>query len=94
MPDAYINKKTSKAAPTIRVRVSSPFKVYYDGDALSVSGSNDSGQFDVLPHHHNFISLLNECELRINTHAGVTRVRISGGIMHVKADRVIIFLNV
>ena len=87
-------KKTSQAAPTIRVRVSSPFKVFYDDEALSLSGENDSGKFDILPHHHNFISLINECELQINTHSGVIRVRISGGIMHVKADQILVFLNV
>jgi F0F1-type ATP synthase epsilon subunit len=47
-----------------------------------------------LPHHHNFISLLSECELAVVTHAGTTRIKISGGIMHVKADQIVVFLNV
>ena len=92
--DDKSNKKDSKDVPMMHVRVASPFKVFYDEDALALSGENGSGPFDILPHHHNFISLLNECELKIKTQAGDTRVRISGGIMHVKADQIVVFLNV
>lgn len=88
-------KKGSKAEPLMHVRVSSPFKVFFDEDALSISGENATGPFDILPRHHNFISLLNECELSVRTKASkTTRIRISGGLMHVKADQVIVFLNV
>jgi F0F1-type ATP synthase epsilon subunit len=87
-------KGSSKAAAVMHVRVASPFKTFFDSNALSLSGENATGPFDILPRHHNFISLLNECELAIKTHTGVTKVRISGGIMHVKADQVIVFLNV
>ncbi len=87
-------KAGSKGAAQMHIRVASPFKVFFDSNALSLSGENATGPFDILPRHHNFISLLNECELAIKTHTGVTKVRISSGIMHVKADQVIIFLNV
>jgi F0F1-type ATP synthase epsilon subunit len=86
--------KTAAGKLKMHVRVASPFKVFYDDDALSLSGENATGPFDILPRHHNFISLLSECELAIKTVAGTTRVRISGGVMHVKADQVVIFLNV
>ncbi len=79
---------------TMAVRVASPFKVYFDEKAYSLSGENDTGEFDILPHHHNFITLLGACELAIRTRSGVSRVKISGGLMHVKADLVVIFLNV
>ncbi|HEX8182555.1 MAG TPA: hypothetical protein VF575_03045 [Candidatus Saccharimonadales bacterium] len=88
-------KKEQHEVPIMHVRVSSPFKTFFDDDAASLSGVNASGPFDILPHHHNFISLLSEAELVIKTLSGEdVRVRISGGIMHVKADQVIIFLNV
>jgi F0F1-type ATP synthase epsilon subunit len=79
---------------TMHVRVSSPFKIFYDDEALSLSGENATGPFDILPRHHNFISLLQECELSIRTKAGTTKVRISGGIMHVKSNQIVVFLNV
>jgi len=89
------SKKGSNEVPVMRVRVSSPFKVFFDEDALSITGENATGPFDILPHHHNFISLLTDGELSIRKKDGkVTRIEISGGIMHVKADQVVVFLNV
>jgi F0F1-type ATP synthase epsilon subunit len=85
----------STAQPTVHVRVASPFKVFYDDEAVSLSGSNATGPFDILPHHHKFISLLKEGDLAIRTpNGGTIQIRISGGIMHVKADLVTVFLNV
>lgn len=79
---------------TMAVRVASPFKVYFDEKAYSLSGENDTGAFDILPRHHDFISLLGACELAIRTRSGTSHVKISGGLMHVQSDQVIVFLNV
>jgi F0F1-type ATP synthase epsilon subunit len=78
----------------IHVRVSSPFRIFFDDMAQSLSGANATGPFDILPHHHNFITLLSEGDLSIRTYTGEVKIRISGGLMHVKADQVIVFLNV
>ena len=81
--------------PKMRVKVHSPFRDYYDGMAFSISGENATGPFDILPQHHNFISLLMPCDLVIRTVSkGDQRIRISSGIMHVKADEIIVFLDV
>lgn len=91
--DYKLEGKDSQAS--MRVRVHSPFRSYFDGQALSVSAQNATGPFDILPHHHNFISLLMPCEVVIRTaHEGDRRIRISGGIMHVKADSATVFLDV
>jgi hypothetical protein len=80
---------------SMHVKVHSPFKDYYDGQAFSVTAENATGPFDILPKHHNFISLLLPCELILRTiEKGDQRIRISGGIMHVKADQVVVFLDV
>ncbi len=80
---------------SMEVKVYSPFHDYYDGPAFSISAENATGPFDVLPKHHNFISLLSPCELVLRTvNRGDQKIRISGGIMHVKADKVIVFLDV
>jgi len=83
-----------KAANTLHVKVWSPFHTYFDGEAKSVSGVNATGPFDILPHHHNFISLLNACELQLRTTTGDTRIRISGGVMQVHQNAVKVFLEV
>ena len=90
-------QRTANGQPVMHVKVYSPFKVYFDEDAFSMSGQNATGPFDVLPHHHNFMTLLGACELIIRPVNGPPpeqRIRISGGLMHVKADKVTIFLDV
>ena len=84
----------AKGAQTMHIKVYSPFKVYFDENALSISAVNDTGPFDILPSHHNFMTLLSPCELVIRATNRAQRIRISRGIMHVKADRVIVFLDV
>lgn len=80
---------------SMRVKVYSPFNDYFEGQAFSISAENATGPFDILPKHHSFVSLLNACEMVVRTvQKGEQRIKISGGIMHVKADQVIVFLDV
>lgn len=90
-------KTEATGRPTMHIKIYSPFKTYFDQDGYSISGSNATGPFDILPHHHNFITLLGACELTIrpvNTPPEEQRIRISGGLMHVKADQVTVFLDI
>lgn len=87
------------AKPTMRIKVYSPFRTYFEDDGYSISGINGTGPFDILPHHHNFMTLLNPCDLSIQTTGKnnmppFQKIRISGGLMHVKADKVTVFLDV
>ncbi len=87
------------AAPTpqpvsLHIKVHSPFKIYFEGEASSISAVNNTGPFDILPLHHNFITLLNPCDLVIRTQQGEQRIRITRGVMHVKANSVNVFLDV
>jgi F0F1-type ATP synthase epsilon subunit len=75
-------------------KIWSPFRVYFNGKAKSVSAVNGTGPFDILPHHHNFITLLNPCDLILETANGQTTVKISGGVMHVHKNIVTVFLEV
>lgn len=91
------SKPEDKAAgDSMEVKVYSPFKVYFEGQAKSISAESDTGPFDILKGHHNFITLLSPCDLiiRISDGQEAETIRIGGGIMHVKADVVIVFLDV
>lgn len=81
-------------ADRLHVKVWSPFKVYFDDEAKSVSGINGTGPFDILPQHHNFITLLDACNLMLQTQDGEVKIRISGGIMQVHKNTVTVFLEV
>jgi F0F1-type ATP synthase epsilon subunit len=78
----------------MHVKVYAPFKVYFDGDATSISAVNDTGPFDILPQHHNFMTLLNAGDIVVRTEKGEEKVTISRGVMHVKKDEVVVFLDV
>ncbi len=80
--------------PTIIVKVYAPFKVYYEGEASSVSAVNATGPFDILPKHHNFLCMLMPCSLIIETLEGPITVKVSRALMHVKSDRVVVFMDV
>ena len=78
----------------MRVKVYSPYQVYFDNQATSISAVNDTGPFDILPQHHKFLTLLVPCELGIITGRGEEKIKISRGIMYVKEDKVTVFLDV
>lgn len=76
------------------VKVYSPFKVYFDDYAESISAENATGPFDVLPRHYNFISLLIPCNIEINYEKNNMKISINTAVMHVRNNRVTVFLDV
>jgi len=81
--------------PFMAVKVYAPFKIYFEGDAYSVSAVNGVGPFDILPRHHNFLCMLVPCNLVIQPVQGEQKtIKIHRALMHVKADRVVVFVDV
>lgn len=78
-----------------QVKVYSPFRVYYDSPASSVSALNGTGPFDVLPGHRNFLSLLAPGDIVVRSATGKEeRITIERGVMHVHSNIVQVFLDV
>lgn len=81
--------------PVISVKVYAPFRIYFEGEARSVSGVNATGPFDILPHHHNFLCMLVPSELKISSVDGSEKViKIHRALMHVNDGRVVVFVDV
>lgn len=78
----------------IHIKVYSPFQTYFDDMGYSISGDNETGPFDILPGHRNFLTLLGACDLVIDTASSKKSFKIARGMMHVKADQIIVFLDV
>jgi F0F1-type ATP synthase epsilon subunit len=78
------------------VKVYAPFHNYFEGPAVSISAVNDTGPFDILAGHHKFLTLIVTCELDIRTgnDGSAEKIKIDKGIMFVKEDRVVVFLDV
>ena len=74
-PEATATESTEKATthdgkPVMNVKVYAPFKIYFEGQAYSVSAVNGTGPFDILPHHHKFLCMLVPCNLTIKPVTG------------------------
>lgn len=77
-----------------KVKIYSPFKIYFEGAAKSVSAVNKTGSFDILPGHKNFMTLLTACELQVRTERGEEKLKIETAVMHVHDNTIRIFLDV
>lgn len=84
----------SDKRPTMEVKVYAPFQVYFEGEAYSVSAENATGPFDVLPRHYNFLCMLIPCDLVIDSPRGKKTIKTSRALMHVKSERVVVFMGV
>ena len=51
----------------LNVIARAPFNVYYEGDADSVTATNRVGEFDILPGHADFFSVLQEASEQTET---------------------------
>jgi len=84
----------SEDAPKLQVKIFSPRETYYDGDADALSGANDTGSFDVLPLHHNFMTLLKAGEVSVVRGEKKQSYKIEKGLLHVKDNVATVFLDV
>ena len=90
-----VDHKSADGKPLMSVKVYAPFKIYFEGDAFSLTAENETGPFDILPHHHNFLCMLVPCELIIKTPDGDNKtIKIARALMHVKAEQVTVFVDV
>lgn len=80
--------------PTMAVKVYAPFKVYFEGDAYSLSAVNATGPFDILPRHHNFLCMLVPCTIKVVGPQGPILIKAHRALMNVKADSVVVFMDV
>ena len=77
----------------LTVQARAPFELYYQGNALSVTATNKVGKFDILPGHADFFSVINPGDVLIETESEEITIPVSAGIVTVKDDEVLLFLN-
>lgn len=83
-----------KVQPQINVVARAPFKLYFEGPAYSLSAANAIGNFDVLPGHADFFSMLEPGDVYIEPVEGdPVEFTISNGIVSVRGDQVMLFAN-
>lgn len=70
-----------------------PFNVYYEGSAEAVTAVNKVGKFDILPGHADFFSILSPGDIAIQTPSEVVSVPITNGMITVRDNQVMLFVN-
>ncbi len=94
-PDSKTKEKIPELGKDqIYVKIYAPFKNYYEGVAKSITATNDTGKFDVLAQHHNFITILNQGEIVVRDDQGEHKINNGKAIMHVKGNKIVVFLDV
>lgn len=81
---------------SLTVIARSPFHVYYEGEAVSLSAFNKVGPFDILAGHADFFSMLVPCEITIDNGKDKEPIsfEIRNGILTVRDDKVMLFANI
>jgi len=77
----------------LHVVARAPFNLYYDGPAEAVTATNKVGKFDVLPEHADFFSILSPGEVIIETDSDPVSFHIANGIITVRDNEVLLFIN-
>ena len=54
-----------KEKDEIYVKLASPEKVLWEGTAFAVSSKNSQGNFDILPHHTGFLTIVEDQPIKI-----------------------------
>jgi len=85
--------KHAKNDIQLSVIARAPFHIYYEGPARIVSAVNRIGKFDVLPGHADFFSVMTAGDVEIQTDTDTIKFPISGGIVGVRDDEVMLFVN-
>lgn len=78
---------------SLSVIARAPFELYFEGPASSVSATNKVGLFDILPGHADFFSVLSPGEVIIENGSEPTKFEISNGIVTVRDNEVMMFVN-
>ena len=86
-----MSHKDEEAELTVIARA--PFHIYYEGPATVVSATNKIGQFDVLPGHADFFSILTPGDVIIDTKNQSVDFHINNGIIAVRDNEVMLFVN-
>lgn len=51
----------------LTIRISSPEEVLWSGEAFAVSSTNSQGNFDILPHHTGFLTIVENQPIKISS---------------------------
>jgi F0F1-type ATP synthase epsilon subunit len=78
---------------TLKVIISSPDKIIWEGPADSVSSVNSQGPFDILPMHSNFISIIEGKPITVKTGTQAKEYSFPRSVIYTHNNTVKIYTN-
>jgi F-type H+-transporting ATPase subunit epsilon len=78
----------------LRLKIVSPEKVIYDGEAESVKVPGTQGAFEILDHHAPIISSLGDGKVEFTASQGSQSLEVHGGFVEVKRNEVCLCVEV
>lgn len=87
-------EKLEKQPSQLSVKIFSPFEVFYEGPAYSLSAKTQTGLFDVLYDHANFIGLLQAGNVVVRTPFGRRSYQLNRGVLKVHNNYAVVFANI
>lgn len=85
--------KKQASEQLLKVVARAPFQIYYEGPATVLSAANRVGRFDILPGHADFFSMLTPGPIIIETDGDPVNFDITNGIVTVRDDEVLLFVD-
>lgn len=77
----------------LKIMVRDRDKIYFKGDAASLTSFNDAGEFDILQGHANFITLLKKKIVIDKNLKSQNEIEVDRGVLSVSADEVAVYLG-
>nr|WKT07822.1 CF1 epsilon subunit of ATP synthase [Klebsormidium sp. TAA2-JRJ3pt] len=78
---------------SLNLRVMTPIRTVWDGQAQEVILPTNSGQVGILPKHASLLTALDIGVLRVRTDTQWARLALMGGFAKIEKDRVTILVN-
>lgn len=81
------------ANQTIKLKIRNREKLVLEEEVKAITSLNDTGIFDVLPEHANFISIIKEYLIIHKTNGSKEEVKLEKGVMRVLNNEIQIFIG-
>lgn len=79
----------------LSVKINSPDKVIWEGEASVVSSINSKGPFDILPLHANFITIVENKPIKIKTiEDKLIDFTFPHAVLYIHGNKVLIYTNI
>lgn len=91
-PTPSSNQSSEK--PILIVHMSSPDKIIFEGQAEAITSVNERGEFDLLPLHENFITIVKtKAIIHLKIHGDKKEFQIGSGVIKIQKNKVYILIG-